>query len=218
MRTGTASVILIAACLLCGRIGPWKTRVQLCSRGSPGRRQRRKSNSISDSRQPLSKNIFRKIEVGKRKHGHATRGRASPEYGIWNAMHARCTLPNNKCFNIYGGRGIKVCERWRSFENFIADMGPRPSLKHSLDRYPNGDGDYEPGNCRWATSIEQGSNKRNNHLIEIDGETKTVSAWARERGLHKDLIFGRLGRGWTPRDAVMRPAQTSRRGCIGVFT
>ncbi len=87
------------------------------------------------------------------------------EYRIWKGMHGRCETPTNSKFRYYGGRGIRVCERWASFEAFLADMGPRPSIKHSIDRFPNNDGNYEPGNCRWATATEQANNKRNSKSV-----------------------------------------------------
>ena len=92
-------------------------------------------------------------------HGHALSGRQSSEYKTWCWMKARCENPKVKCFKNYGGRGIKVCDRWRnSFANFLADMGTRPDGK-SIDRI-DVNGDYEPSNCRWATNSEQQKNKR----------------------------------------------------------
>lgn len=94
------------------------------------------------------------------KHGEVINGSRSPEYLAWQSMRSRCRNPNNKRFQEYGGRGIAICERWEIFENFLADMGRKPSPRHSLDRYPNNDGNYEPGNCRWATATEQNRNRR----------------------------------------------------------
>lgn len=94
------------------------------------------------------------IGLRARKHGHCVNYRRSPVYDVWMNMHARCRNPKHESFPRYGGRGIRVCKRWAKFENFLSDMGERPSHKHSIDRI-NGDGNYEPSNCRWATRSEQ---------------------------------------------------------------
>jgi hypothetical protein len=94
-----------------------------------------------------------------RKHGEGGHP-WTPEYRTWRALRNRCRSPKGQTDSRYGGRGIKVCERWEDYEAFLADMGRRPSPKHSIDRWPNNDGDYEPGNCRWATTTEQRLNQR----------------------------------------------------------
>lgn len=128
----------------------------------------------------------------------------SREYQTWADMKARCINANHACYADYGGRGIAVCERWLTFENFYADMGPRPSKKHSLDR-KNNDGDYCPGNCRWATKREQSANTRRNHLIAANGETLPVEEWARRLGCRATTIHKRLLSGWDKVRAVTEP-------------
>lgn len=118
-----------------------------------------------------------------------------PEYSVWRSMVARCCHPYVKCYPRYGGRGISVCERWHTFENFYADMGSRPSSKHSIDRIDNS-GNYEPSNCRWATIAEQNNNTRRNILLFFQGKTQTITQWAREAGIDGQTIKNRIAKGW----------------------
>ena len=134
----------------------------------------------------------------------------TPEYDAWRNMKRRCFNPNHKNYSDYGGRGIGVCDRWLNFENFLADMGSRPTAKHSLDRIDN-DGDYSFENCRWATKAEQENNKRNNKpLITIENDTRTIAQWTKEMGFGKDVIQSRLKLGWSEFAAVMTPVETDR--------
>lgn len=124
-----------------------------------------------------------------------------PEYETWGRIRQRCTNPKNPAFPDYGARGIRMCERWASFENFYADMGPRPSPKHSIDRRDN-NGDYSPENCRWATLKQQSRNKRNNVWIEHDGKRMILEDWATETGLPRTTLEQRVWRAW-PDDLVV---------------
>lgn len=129
------------------------------------------------------------------KHGALVGGTVKPEYKAWAAMMSRCTKPKNKQYKDYGGRGIGVCERWRTAANFLEDMGPRPEGT-SLDRIDNEKG-YEPGNCRWATNKVQSYNKRTTVMIEHNGKTLTAPEWAEVTGLSEKTIRMRMFKGWT---------------------
>lgn len=146
-----------------------------------------------------------KVKVQKNpwavKHG----GYESLEYSSWKGMKQRTTNPKNPEFKNYGGRGIKLCPEWHNFKAFIRDMGPKPTPLHSIDRI-NPDGDYEPGNCRWATPKEQSANRRDNPKITFRGETKTRVEWARELGISGDAIRHRLKVGETVEQALSRPS------------
>lgn len=112
------------------------------------------------------------------KHGHGRRNNHSPEYSAWAAMIARCYGNSEEAKKLYQEKGVVVCDRWReSFTNFLEDVGYKPSSKHSLDRYPNKNGNYEPDNCRWATPKEQANNLRSNVLVTYNGITRTLSEW-----------------------------------------
>jgi hypothetical protein len=100
--------------------------------------------------------LSRVVSERERTHGRSR----TPEYNSWWNMVRRCTDPTHNRFQFYGTLGVRVCERWQSFENFLADMGEKPGPKHSIDRYPDADGNYEPGNCRWATPQQQRRNRR----------------------------------------------------------
>lgn len=127
----------------------------------------------------------------------------TPEHNIWMGMIRRCTDPRREEYPKYGGRGIKVCERWRfSFANFFADMGARPTSQHSLDRYPNNDGNYEPGNVRWATSKPQSRNRRSNVLVIYEGQEMTLIEACEHTGLKYSTVHMRIRRGQTPEEAI----------------
>lgn len=137
------------------------------------------------------------------------------EYGIWHGMLRRCLNEKEDSYRNYGGRGIAVCDRWRSFESFYEDMGPRPSSKHSIDRI-NNDGNYEPGNCRWATQKEQARNTRVNYLVEHNGEVKCVADWAEQYGFKASVLYIRLVKlGWTFEKATTWPVfnKSATRAC-----
>ncbi len=132
-------------------------------------------------------------------------GKQRPEYKTYAAMLARCYDATDESYYRYGGRGIAMCDAWRdSFAAFYGDVGQRPGPGYSIERIDN-DGDYAPGNVRWATAKEQARNTRRNRNIEIDGRTQCVAAWAEELGVRPQLIFKRIGLGWDERSAVLTP-------------
>lgn len=124
----------------------------------------------------------------------------SPEFNSWDSMLQRCTNKNHKRYKDWGGRGITVCERWLKFENFLADMYPRPEGT-SLDREDNSKG-YSPENCMWSTRKAQTRNMRSNRLITINSETKTLVEWLEISGTHAGTFYKRLKRGYTEQAAL----------------
>ncbi len=130
----------------------------------------------------------------------------TPEHSIWIKMIERCEQPRATGYRHYGGRGIRVCERWReSFTNFLADMGPRPTPKHSIDRI-DVNGHYEPGNVRWATQREQMNNTRSNRVLDWNGEQLTMTQWAERMNLRPGTLGFRIRSGWSVDRALTTPA------------
>lgn len=133
------------------------------------------------------------------KHGETGKDKAATtEYRSWASMKNRCLNSKDAKYKYWGGRGIKICDRWLGpdgFINFLADMGRKPSLTHSIDRYPNKDGDYEPGNCRWATKVEQVRNRSNTIWLEYKGRRMVLKLWMEELGVSKTAIDHHLKKG-----------------------
>lgn len=133
----------------------------------------------------------------KKTHGHT----GTPTYKSWLCMRSRCEQVNHIEYHRYGGRGIKVCERWAIFANFLADMGERPK-GHSIDRI-DVNGDYCPDNCRWADNWTQGRNRRSNRILTIGGVSMTMVEWSEQPGAENyKNIHQRLKAGWTHKEAV----------------
>ena len=140
----------------------------------------------------------RNIGDCKRRHGSWN----TDEYKTFMRMNSRCNNPNTRQYHRYGGRGIRLM--YSSFEDFIADVGPKPTKKHSIDRI-NNDGHYEPGNCRWALPQQQANNTSRNKFITYNGQTKTVSDWARSLGLTFAAIDSRLRDDWSIEETLTTP-------------
>lgn len=146
----------------------------------------------------------RRVGLANRKHGEGQE--RSPEYRSWDGMRDRCLNEKSAPYADYGGRGITVCSRWRGpdgYENFLADMGRKPSPHHTLDRRDNG-GNYTPENCRWATKKEQASNRRDNVRLTFNGETHLLRDWAARLELPYNTLYNRLARGWSVARALQK--------------
>jgi hypothetical protein len=155
---------------------------------------------------------MRAMNIARTKHGHCRRENPSSEYRVWRNMLERCENKTHKNFERYGGRGIRVCARWHIFENFLSDMGARPSSVHSIKRNDN-NGNYEPLNCRWGTWRDQARNRSSTRerssrrssrarMITVDQETLPVVEWAERAGVSPHIVYSRLNRGWTPTNAL----------------
>lgn len=135
-----------------------------------------------------------------------------PEYSVWIGIKKRCFKKDYPDYHLYGGRGIAICKQWAAdFETFFRDMGPRPSPKHSIDRIDN-DGNYEPGNCRWATPKEQNYNRRVNRFVTIGGVTRRISDWCQMFGITPRIANSRIVRyGWDEIRAITTPVMKADR-------
>jgi len=137
-------------------------------------------------------------------------GKLTPEYCAWANMNARCENTNRHDYKHYGGRGISVSDLWRhDYWRFLADMGRRPSAEHSLDRWPNPNGQYGPGNCRWANKIEQARNTRQTRFLTAFGETRPLREWAELKQINHMTLKSRLSFGWSPERALTEHLQTA---------
>lgn len=139
----------------------------------------------------------------QREHCTTHKQSGSRTYGSWVAMRRRCSNPDDVSFHNYAGRGITICARWNRFENFLEDLGERPPGK-TLERI-NNDGNYEPGNCRWATQAEQCRNTRQNHYLTYKGETLLISDWAKRLGVKTYVLCHRVAMGWSDERVIGQP-------------
>lgn len=160
----------------------------------------RRGNTKSCGCQKRDATVARNTTHGNSKH---------PLYQRWAGMVQRCNNPNHIGYKNYGAKGVKVCESWLKFENFLADMGePKPG--ESLDRYPNAGGNYEPGNCRWATAAEQSRNTNRNVIVTVDGKSMTVRDWEIEKGVNRGAFQRRVDLGWPLERVVTEPIQPGK--------
>ena len=146
----------------------------------------------------------RRAKVGSLRNSMTHGMYDTPTYRSWRSMVQRCTLTTCNSYPNYGARGVTVCERWLKFEHFLADMGERPEGT-TLDRYPKATGNYEPGNCRWATIEQQNRNKGNVVQLTFRGETKSRAEWSREVGIGETTIAARMQLGWSVERALTTP-------------
>ena len=131
----------------------------------------------------------------------------NPEREAYQAAKGRCQNPNNAVYHNYGGRGIEF--RFKSYDEFISEVGVKPSPNHSLDRKDN-DGHYEPGNIKWSTPVEQNRNRRNNRILKYKGESKTVTEWSEHLGISRLTLMSRLNYGWSIEDTLETPVGVSK--------
>jgi len=138
--------------------------------------------------------------------------RHKPEYQSWEHMKQRCYSIKHKNYKNYGGRGVMICDRWKDFQNFLADMGPKPTPRHTIERIDT-NGHYEPGNCRWATNGEQQRNRRDTVFVDYRNGKRKLVELCEELGLKREVVYGRIKMGWTVYDALHIPVRGERGAC-----
>lgn len=201
-----------------GYVGADNRRSMWLCRCKCGRFVRLAHTTLASSRQN-SCGCLRSALASTRSKTHGLCAAKSSLVAKWHAMVKRCHDPENREFHNYGGRGIIVCDRWRfDIRSFAADMGEPPTSKHSLERI-DVNGNYEPSNCRWATSFDQTRNMRRNRTITIGGITRCVADWCAAIGISATDAYHRVGRGWSWEKALTTPRigptrKTGRPPCI----
>lgn len=143
----------------------------------------------------------RQYKRARQSHGMC----GTPEYRLWRNVKDRCELPTSTGYPWYGAKGITMCEQWASnVLIFLRDIGPKPGPEYSLDRIDS-KGNYEPGNVKWSTKVEQSQNAKSNVNVTINGETFCVYEWCRRLGVSNDTVFARIYSGWSPERALLQP-------------
>ena len=150
-----------------------------------------------------------KARATRRTHGEGSAIHRVDEYVAWQKMRARCLNPRRPDYPDYGGRGIRICDRWERYECFLADLGRKPSKSHSLDRI-DVNGHYEPGNVKWSTPTEQARNKRNTIMCTYHGETKPLVEWSEIIGITHSALYRRIAKGLAVDDAFSRPRNAKK--------
>lgn len=194
---------------------PQRTGFQVCQCACGKHVVVRRSYLVSAHTKSCSCLAADKLSKHRSKHRESCSLGNTPEYRCWLKAKGRCLDLNDPGYPNYGGRGIRVCERWlgpTGFQNFLADMGRKPSPAHSIDRI-DVNGDYCPENCRWATRTQQNNNTRRNIVLSHAGKSMTIAEWSRETGIDYKIIHARVQiMGWSAEDALTRPIrQISRR-------
>lgn len=171
-----------------------------------------RSEKLLDKKRPTSSCgcYAKEVSAKNGRETHTHQKSHSPEYYSWQGMKRRCEDEGVRGYERYGGRGIKVCDRWRnSFEAFYEDMGPKPGKTHTIDRIDN-DGNYEPGNCQWATKKTQSRNTRTNVFVTYQGRVVSFVELCEISGKSRSTIKNRLNRGWSIEDAVSKPVDLKK--------